>query len=115
MARLDVEAAGSPLFKNFLFVVSVSDGEGQPVTDLGKGHFEIHHQASLNHASDKKRVVSKATEGPAGFYRVQLEDDKVQPDLPPGRYVFAVMVKKPDRPAGTTHRGQTLAVAKLPA
>lgn len=114
MATLHVEAAGSPLFKNFLFVVSVSDQEGQPIGGLGKGNFEVHHQASFNHAGDEERVVSKVTEGPKGFYRVQLEKDKVQPDLPPGRYVFAVIVKNPDRPAGTTHRGQTVAVGVLP-
>ena len=36
--------------------------------------------------------MTKATEGPNGFYILELKPEGYQPDLPPGHYVFAVAV-----------------------
>ena len=113
MARLVVTAAGSPLFGNFLMVVSVSGAaDGKPVGKLKPDNFKIAHLASLNHASVLVREISKVSEGPDGFYTIQLKPWEPQPTLPPGHYVFAVAVT-----AGTKrapHRGQTVAVGDLP-
>lgn len=125
MKRLIVSAAASPLFGNFLMVVSVSQEEdGKPVTKLKASDFTIHQLASKNHASTNKRTVDKAKEGPAGCYTVILKPKKVQPDLPPGHYVFSVAVKKHypvigqigDRPKKSTKfdAGQTIATGDLP-
>lgn len=125
MKRLIVSATASPLFKNFLMLVSVStEDEGKPVKKLKASSFSIYQLASLNHASALKRDVHSVKEGPDGFYIVQLKPWKVQPDLPAGHYVFAVGVKKPYLVAGQIGRpapkptkfdcGQTIAVGDLP-
>ncbi|TAI47314.1 hypothetical protein [Flagellimonas allohymeniacidonis] len=91
MSKLVVSAEASPLFGNFLMVVSVSDEEtGKPVKNLTKTNFGIYHMASLNHANKHQREIKKVTEGPSGFYIIQLKKWEYQPDLPPGHYVFAV-------------------------
>jgi len=114
MARLVVTAAGSPLFKNFLMIVSVSAADdGKPIGSLKPANFTIAHLASLNHASVLVREVSKVSEGPDGFYTVELKPWEPQPTLPDGHYVFAVAVT-----AGTKrapHHGQTVAVGDIPA
>jgi hypothetical protein len=114
MPQLIVSAAASPLFGNFLMVVSVSDLDGKPVKDLAPGSFKISHLASLNHAGASARTVDKVTEGPDGFYIVTLKPKKEQPNLPPGHYVFAVAVKKTFG-RGASDQGQTVAVGDLPA
>ena len=114
MARLIVTAEGSPLFGNFLMLVSVSaDADGTPTTGLKPSNFKIAHLASLNHASVLLREIAKVSEGPDGFYTIQLKPWKPQPTLPPGHYVFAVAVTAGTRRA--PHRGQTVAVGDLPA
>ena len=113
MARLIVTAAGSPLFGNFLMVVSVSaEGNGQPTTGLKLQNFKIAQLASLNHASVNLREVDKVSEGPDGFYTIQLKPSE-PPTLPPGHYVFAVAVTAGTKRAA--QRGQTVAVGDLPA
>lgn len=109
MARLIVSATGSPLFNDFLMLVSVSSSNGAPKKALKASNFKIHHLASLNHASVKARPVVKATEGPDGFYTLRLKPDDVQPSLPPGHYVLAVAVT-----SGPNH-GQTVAVGDIPS
>ena len=92
MSKLVVAAEASPLFGNFLMVVSVSEeASGKPVKKLGKTNFGIYQMASLNHASKKKRVINKVKEGPDGIYTITLKPWQYQPQLPPGHYVFAVM------------------------
>ncbi len=114
MARLIVTAAGSPLFGNFLMVVSVSaEADGQPTTGLKPQNFKIAQLASLNHASVNVREVDKVSEGPEGFYTIQLKPWEPQPTLPPGHYVFAVAVTAGTKRAA--QRGQTVAVGDLPA
>ncbi|MBV8860049.1 MAG: hypothetical protein JOZ02_24170 [Acidobacteria bacterium] len=107
MARLIVSAKGSPLFGNFLMSVSVSSNEGVPTTGLKPANFQVAQLASLNHASAEARVVSKATESPAGFYILELQHGS-QPALPAGSYVFAVAVTH-----GSDH-GQTVADGDIP-
>ncbi len=116
MAQLIVSAAGSPLFKNFLMLVSVSDADGKPVTGLKPGNFKVHHLASLNHASANDREVTKAGEGPEGFYTLTLKPESFQPELPPGHYVLAVAVKRTRKrgEATVTDHGQTVAVGDIP-
>jgi len=114
MARLIVTATASPLFGNFLMLVSVSaDADGQPTTGLKASNFKIAHLASLNHASVLAREIDKVSEGPAGFYTIQLKPWEPQPTLPPGHYVFAVAVAQEARAA--VGHGQTVAVGDLPA
>ena len=72
MARLIVSAEGSPLFGNFLMIVSVTSAAGVPTQGLKPDNFNVAHLASLNHAGANPRVVTKATEGPAGFYILDL-------------------------------------------
>lgn len=117
MSLLIVSAAASPLFKNFLFVVSVSDADGTPVTGLKAASFKIHHMASLNHAGENQRTVDKVTEAPDGFYIVTLKPSAAQPNLPPGHYVFAVRVartRKRGEPADVAGTGQVVAWGDLP-
>ena len=109
MNRLIVTAAASPLFGDFLMLVSVSSTDGQPVAGLGAGNFKIAHLASLNHASPNNRPVANASEGPAGFYTVQLTKNTVQPTLPNGHYVFAVAVNA----SHNTDHGQTIATGDM--
>jgi hypothetical protein len=110
MALLIVTAAASPLFGDFLMLVSVSGADGKPVAGLGPGAFKVGHLASLNHASPHNRPVAKASEGPAGFYTLQLAKNDVQPTLPNGHYVFSVAVA-----AGrnASNHGQTVAVGDM--
>ena len=119
--RLIVTAEGSPLFGNFLMLVSVSaEADGAPVQNLGPKNFRVHHLASLNHAFPNERNVTQAKEGPSGFYTLTLEPKEYQPELPPGHYVFAVAVrtffdKRPKGGPGTPKdQGQTIAVGDLP-
>ena len=113
MGRLVVTAAASPLFSNFLMVVSVSDaGDGKPVTALKGPNFRIAHLASLNHASALERDVDKVTEGPDGFYIVQLKPWAPQPTLPAGHYVFGVAVSA--GPRTSPRYGQTVAWGEIP-
>lgn len=125
--RLIVTAAASPIFGNFLMLVSVSgEPDGKPVTGLKPANFKVHHLASLNHAHPTQRDVTKASEGPSGFYTLTLLPKDYQPDLPPGHYVFAVGVtagagkpaKKAPKGRGTppqpTSFGQTIAEGDLP-
>jgi hypothetical protein len=114
MALLIVNATGSPLFGDFLMLVSVTLADGRPVKNLKPGNFNVHHLASLNHASVKARSTAKATEGPDGFYTLQLSPDKVQPTLPHGHYVFAVGVNGLARAGAAPAHGQTVAVGDLP-
>lgn len=115
MGLLIVSATGSPLFGDFLMLVSVTSADGTPVKNLKPANFQVHHLASLNHASVNHRPVAKATQGPDGFYTLQLSPNKVQPTLPPGHYVFAVGVTGVARPGGTPNHGQTVAVGDLPS
>jgi hypothetical protein len=122
--RLIVTAAASPIFGNFLMLVSVSaETDGKATTGLKPANFKVHHLASLNHAHPNQRDVTKASEGPAGFYTLTLQPKDYQPDLPPGHYVFAVAVTagagKPTtgrgkKPAAPTDFGQTIAEGDLP-
>jgi hypothetical protein len=114
MARLVVTAAASPLFSNFLMIVSVSSAaDGTPVTNLKAKNFHVYQLASLNHASVNERTVGQITEGPDGFYTVQLVPAEFQPQLPPGHYVFGVVVKTSGRRRQDIHHGQTVAVGDL--
>jgi hypothetical protein len=118
MGLLIVSAAASPLFSNFLFVVSVTDSAGTPVAGLKAASFKIHHMASLNHAGENQRTIDKVTEAPDGFYIITLKPSASQPNLPPGHYVFAVRVmrsRKRGEPAGTAGTGQVVAWGDLPA
>ena len=108
MARLIVSAKASPLFGDFLMVVSVTSNAGVPTEGLKPANFNIAHLASLNHAAANPRAVDKATEGPAGFYILQLKPNTAQPKLPPGNYVFAVAV------TAKTDHGQVVATGDLP-
>lgn len=119
--RLIVTAAASPLFGNFLMLVSVSgESDGTPVTALKPKNFSVYHLASLNHAYPTERDVTEAKEGPAGFYTLLLKPKEYQPELPPGHYVFAVAVqtfseRKPKGAAAVPKdHGQTIAVGDLP-
>ena|SRR5215510_5000619 len=109
MARLIVTAAASPLFGDFLMLVSVSSADGQPIGGLGVASFKVGHLASLNHASPNNRPVAKASEGPAGFYTLQLLKDSVQPTLPTGHYVLSVSVTANKN----ADHGQTVAVGDM--
>ena len=108
MARLIVSAKGSPLFGNFLMIVSVTSAAGVPTKGLKPDNFNVAHLASLNHAGANQRVVSKATESPAGFYSLELKPSPSQPTLPPGHYVFAVAV------GANGNLGQTVAAGDIP-
>jgi hypothetical protein len=109
MSLLIVTAAASPLFSDFLVVVSVSSStDGAPVKGLKASNFKIYLIASLNHAAAKNRPVGSVKESPDGFYVVQLKRDKVQPDLPEGHYVLGVIVT-----AGRTGKGQTVATGDI--
>jgi hypothetical protein len=108
MARLIVSAKGSPLFGNFLMIVSVTSAEGVPTQGLKPANFNVAHLASLNHAGANPRVVTKATEAPAGFYILELKPNAAQPTLPPGHYVFGVAV------TAKTDHGQTVAAGDIP-
>jgi hypothetical protein len=121
MSRLIVTAAASPLFGNFLMLVSVSaETDGKPVQQLKPKNFTVYHLASLNHAYPTQRDVTEAKEGPDGFYTLTLKPKEYQPDLPPGHYVFAVAVATyPDvRAKGKSpvakDQGQTIAEGDLP-
>jgi len=114
MARLIVEASGTPLFGDVLMEVSVSDLDGNPVSGLKPKNFFIHHLASRNHASAAARVVKEAKEGPNGFYIVSLKGDEIHSNLPAGIYILAVSVGSGSRKGGGfTNHGQALAVADL--
>ena len=108
MARLIVSAEGSPLFGNFLMILSVTSAAGAPTQGLKPDNFNVAHLASLNHAGANPRVVTKATEGPAGFYILELKPNPAQPTLSPGHYVFGVAV------IAKTDHGQTVAVGDIP-
>ena len=118
MARLIVTAAASPLFGNFLMLVSVSlDADGKPVQNLKPKNFEVYHLASLNHAFPTQRDVSEAKEGPDGFYTLTLKPKEYQPELPPGHYVFAVSVTtftERGKSQSEKDNGQTIAEGDLP-
>jgi hypothetical protein len=123
MSRLIVTAEASPLFGNFLMLVSVSaESDGTPLQALKPKNFTIYHLASLNHAFPTERDVTEAKEGPNGFYTLTLKPKEYQPDLPPGHYVFAVAVKtfsqgKTKGRGGSSvpkDHGQTIAVGDLP-
>jgi len=121
MSRLVVTAEASPLFGNFLMVVSVStDADGKPVTALKPKNFIVYHLASLNHAYPTDRDVTEAKEGPDGFYTLTMKPKDYQPDLPPGHYVFAVAVRtfakivKKGSPPAPVDYGQTVASGDLP-
>jgi len=89
MPLLIVSAAASPLFGDFLIEVSVTDADGGPVFRLKPANFLVAHLASFNHAGANPRPVKSATEGPDGFYILQLKTkNKVQSQLPAGHYVF---------------------------
>lgn len=108
MARLIVSAEGSPLFGNFLMILSVTSAAGAPTQGLKPDNFNVAHLASLNHAGANQRVVTKVTESPAGFYILELKPNAVQPTLPPGHYVFAVAA------AANAGLGQTIASGDIP-
>ena len=114
MARLIVSATASPTFDNFIMLVSVSSTDGKATKGLKPGHFKIHHLSSLNHASVLERVVTKANEGPDGFYTLLLAPWEPQPNLPPGHYVFAVAVSWTPRRGAETNHGQCVAVGDMP-
>ena len=113
MARLIVEACGSPLLGDMLVEVSVSDTDGNAVTGLKPKSFFISDLASRNHAGASARVVSKVTEGPSGFYILALKSDAIHSDLSPDIYVLAVSVERVTKKGAPADRGQTLAVADL--
>ena len=113
MALLIVSAAASPLFGDFLIEVSVTDGQGAPVSGLAPKSFEVAFLASLNHAGAYSRSIAKADEGPAGFYIVQLKPDKIQSQVPAGNYVFAVAVKRTVKKGQPQDNGQTVAVGTM--
>jgi hypothetical protein len=110
MAQFFVEAAGSPLFSDVLVEVSVSDASGKAVTGLKPKNFFVSHLASKNHAGASQRVVSKAAEGPSGFYILTLKSTDID-DLSPGVYILAVSVERAIK--GGSDRGQALAIADL--
>ena len=108
MSLLVVTAAASPLFGDFLMIVSVTSAAGEPVKGLKISNFKVHMLASLNHASVKPRPVKTASEGPNGFYTLQLKKNDVQPTFPTGHYVFGVAV------TSGKDKGQTVATGDLP-
>ncbi|HEV8286661.1 MAG TPA: hypothetical protein VGQ09_20270 [Chitinophagaceae bacterium] len=108
MSLLIVTAAASPLFGDFLMVVSVTSADGEPVKGLKVANFKIYEIASLNHAFANQRQVSKVTESPGGFYIVSLKKNKVQPTLPEGHYVLGVIVT-----SGKNNKGQTVATGDM--
>ena len=108
MARLIVSAEGSPLFGNFLMILSVTSAAGVPTQGLKPDNFNVAHLASLNHAGANPRVVTKVTENPDGFYILELKPNPAQPTLSPGHYVFGVAV------IAKTDHGQTVAVGDIP-
>jgi hypothetical protein len=108
MSLLIVTAEASPLFGDFLVVVSVSSADGKPVKGLKITNFKISMIASLNHAFASNRPVSKLTEAPDGFYVVQLKKNEVQPTLPKGHYVLGVIVTY-----GKSNNGQTVATGDM--
>ena len=121
MSRLIVTAAASPLFGNFLMLVSVSsETDGKPTQQLKPKNFKVYHLASLNHAYPSQRDVTEAKEGPDGFYTLTLKPKEYQPELPPGHYVFAVAVatypdvKAKGKPSAPKDQGQTIAEGDLP-
>lgn|GEM_PF-1363899 len=121
MSRLIVTAAASPLFGNFLMLVSVSgETDGNPTEQLKAINFTVYHLASLNHAYPTQRDVTEAKEGPDGFYTLTLKPKEYQPQLPPGHYVFAVAVTTystvaaKGKPAAAKDHGQTIAEGDLP-
>lgn len=118
MSRLVITAAASPLFGNFLMLVSVStESDGKPVKGLKPKSFKIYHLASLNHAFPSQRDVGEAKEGPDGFYTLLLKPKEYQPELPPGHYVFAVAVEtytERGKSSLPKDHGQTIAVGDLP-
>ena len=108
MSLLIVTAAASPLFGDFLVVVSVTAADGVPVKGLKVANFKIYEMASLNHAFANNRPVSKVAEAPDGFYIVQLKPNKVQPTLPAGHYVLGVIVAQ-----GKSNKGQTVTTGDM--
>jgi hypothetical protein len=108
MSLLIVTAAASPLFGDFLMVVSVTNADGTPKKGLKVSNFKIYEMASLNHAAANNRPVSKVTEAPDGFYIVQLKKNNVQPVLPNGHYVLGVIVT-----SGKSDKGQTVATGDM--
>lgn len=90
-------------------LVSVSAADGQAVAGLGAGSFKVGHLASLNHASPNNRPVAQASEGPAGFYTLQLTKNEVQPTLSNGHYVFSVAVTTNQN----TEHGQCVATGNM--
>ena len=107
MSLLIVTAAGSPLFSDFLLVVSVTSADGDPAIGLKASSFKVYVLASLNHASVNPRPVSKVTEGPNGFYTIQLKKNTVQPTLPQGHYVLGVIV------TSGKNKGQTVTTGDI--
>jgi hypothetical protein len=97
--------------------VSVSTTDGKPATGLAASNFAISDMASLNHAFPSLRTINKLSEGPDGFYIIQLNGNPAQPTLPPGHYVFAVVVSRTisrGRGLKRVNNGQTVAVGDLP-
>lgn len=114
MSTLIVSAEASPLFGNFLMLVSVSNAaDGKPVRKLKPASFKVHHLASLNHAGAFERKVTKAKEGPDGFYILSLKPNEAQAKLPSGHYVFAVTVQasRPARPGSQPAKDEGQALA----
>lgn len=111
MSRLVVTAEASPLFDDFLMVVSVSSADdGLPTKGLKKANFTIAQLASLNHASANVRTVKSVKEGPPGFYIVQLQPPENK--LFAGHYVLGVIVTAGPRDAPSF--GQTVASGDIP-
>jgi hypothetical protein len=108
MSLLIVTAAASPLFGDFLVVVSVTSADGEPVKGLKVSNFKIYLIASHNHAAANNRPVKSVTESPDGFYVVQLKKNDVQPTLPNGHYVLGVIVT-----SGKSNKGQTVATGDM--
>jgi hypothetical protein len=106
MPSLTITAEGSPLFRNFLAVVSVTLPNGAPCTGLRVSHFTFHRLASRNHASCVALVIREIQECPTGAYTVQFEPDPVQPDRPPGHYVLHVAVRRVKRGEPEAYQGQ---------
>jgi hypothetical protein len=108
-----VSATASPLFGDFLILVSVTDNNGVPVSSLKPGAFKVALLASLNHAFPQDRPVQEAKEGPSGFYTLTLVPNNAQPTLPKGHYVLAVAVSF--KRNTTEYQGQTVAVGDMVA
>ena len=111
MALAIVSATASPLFGDFLILVSVTDANGAPVSSLKPAAFKVALLASLNHASPQDRPVNEAKEGPSGFYTLILAPNDVQPNLFKGHYVLAVAVSFKRKT--TEYQGQTVAVGDM--